>query len=117
MYVDYENRFVMMDCMIFCHFYRDLLEWEFLTRIVSAAMDHDYTTDELRAIANRIVTCTHEVNRRRGFGAEKERFGPWITERPIVAGDGEELRTTAEQFETMRREYYEARDWGEPALP
>ena len=116
MYVDWENRFAIMDTMIFCHFYRDLLEWEFLARIVSAAMDHDHTTDELRAIANRIVTCTHEVNRRRGFGAEKERFGPWITERPIIAADGEELRTTAEQFETMRREYYEARDWGEPAL-
>ena len=114
MYVDWEDRFVMMDCVIFCHFYRDLLPWDFLTRIVSAAFAHDYTTDELRVIANRIVTCTHELNRLRGFGAEKERFGPWITERPIIAADGEELRTTAEQFETMRLEYYEARDWVAP---
>lgn len=115
MYVDYEDRFVVMDCMIFCHFYRDLLPWEYLTRIVSAATGHDYTTDELRTVANRIVTCTHEINRRRGFGPEKERFGPWITERPIIAGDGEELRTTAGEFETMRREYYVARGWGVPA--
>ena len=115
MYVDYEDRFVVMDCMIFCHFYRDLLPWEFITRIASAAVDHDYTTQELRTIANRIVTCTHEFNRRRGFGPEKESFGPWITERPIIAGDGEELRTTAEEFETMRREYYDARGWGAPS--
>jgi aldehyde:ferredoxin oxidoreductase len=114
LYVDYEDRFVVMDCMIFCHFYRDLLPWEFLTRIASAAVGHDYATDELRTIANRIVTCTHEINRRRGFGPEKESFGPWITERSIVAADGEELRTTAEEFETMRREYYEARGWKEP---
>ena len=83
-------------------------------RIASGAVGHDYTTDQPRTIANRIVTCTHEINRRRGFGPEKESFGPWNTQRPIVAADGEELRTTAEESETMRREYHEARGWKEP---
>jgi len=33
----------------------------------------------------------------------------------LTEKSGEELRTTAEQFEIMRRKYYLARDWGVPA--
>ena len=115
MYVDWENRFVIMDCMIFCHFYRDLLDWEFITRISNAALGLDDTPATLSAKANRIVGETHSFNTQRGFGPGQEGFGKWITERPIIAQDGEELRTTAEQFEVMRREYYAARSWGGPA--
>jgi aldehyde:ferredoxin oxidoreductase len=116
MYVDWEDRFVVTDCLIFCHFYRDLLDWEFITRISNAAVGLNDTPEGLRAKANRIVTETHEFNRVRGFGAEKERFGRWITERPLIAQNGDELRTTERQLETMRREYYAVRGWGTPPV-
>ncbi len=115
MYVDWENRFVLMDCMIFCRFYRDMLDREFLTRIVNAAVGLDDDPDELWAKANAIVTETHEVNRRRGFGPEQESLPSWITEHAIIAKDGSELRFTHEMQEAMRREYYMARGWGEPS--
>jgi aldehyde:ferredoxin oxidoreductase len=115
MYVDWENRFVVMDCMIFCHFYRDLLDWDFITRISNAAVGLNDTPDELRAKANRIVGETHEFNRLRGFAAGRERFGKWLTERPIIAKNGDALRTTSQDYQIMREEYYAARGWGKPA--
>ena len=49
MYVDYEDRMAILDCMVFCRFYRDLLEWEFLARIVNAAVGTDYSVEELQS--------------------------------------------------------------------
>jgi aldehyde:ferredoxin oxidoreductase len=114
MYVDWENRFVMMDCMVFCRFYRDLLDWEFLTRIVNAAVGADYSTEELGQIANRIVSETHRFNEVRGFGPAQEMLPPWITEHPIDTPEGEKLAITAEDLAFMRRDYYAARGWGQP---
>jgi len=114
LYVAWENRLVMMDTMIFCRFYRDMLEWPFLTRIVNAAIGADYTADELDAIANRIVTETHRFNELRGFGPESERLPAWITERPLEGDNGQSYRFTAEDLEYMVRDYYAARGWGQP---
>jgi aldehyde:ferredoxin oxidoreductase len=114
MYVEWEDRFVLMDCMIFCRFYRDLLPKDFITRICNAAVGLDYTPEELFAKANRIVTETHEFNRLRGFAGKQERLPRWITDNPIIAKNGDELRFTAEDAELMRTEYYEARGWGVP---
>jgi aldehyde:ferredoxin oxidoreductase len=114
MYVEWEDRFVLMDCMVFCRFYRDLLPKDFITRICNAAVGLDYTADELFAKANRIVTETHEFNRLRGFAGKQERMPRWITDNPIIAKNGDELRFTAEDAELMRTAYYAARGWGAP---
>ena len=114
MYVDYENRLAIMDCMIFCRFYRDLLEWEFLTRVVNATLGTDYSVEELQEVANRIVTETRRFNEVHGIGGESEHLPAWIIENTIEHTDGEKLSVTEEQMETMRRDYYAARGWGEP---
>jgi len=115
LYVAWENRLVMMDTMIFCRFYRDMLEWPFLTRIVNAAIGTDYTAEELDAIANRIVTETHRFNELRGFGPESEKLPAWITERPLETANGE-LRFTDDDLAVMVGDYYEARGWGQPPV-
>ncbi len=115
MYVEWEDRFVLMDCMIFCRFYRDLLPKDFITRICNAAVGLDDTPEQIFAKAARIVTETHEFNRLRGFVGKHERLPRWITDNPIIARNGDELRFRADDAEIMRREYYEARGWGEPA--
>jgi aldehyde:ferredoxin oxidoreductase len=114
MYVDYEDRMAILDCMVFCRFYRDLLEWEYLARVVNAAVGTDYSVDDLHDVANRIVTDTHRFNERRGIGGESEHLPAWIIDNPIEHIDGEKLRISEEQMETMRRDYYTARGWGEP---
>ena len=112
MFVDWENRLCIMDTLIYCRFYRDLVPWPYITQVVNAAVGTDYSEDELKAVANRIVTETHRFNELRGFGAEKERLPRWITDRPM--DDEKGLTLTAGEIETMRRDYYAARDWGAP---
>ena len=114
MYVDYEDRMAILDCMVFCRFYRDLLEWEFLARVVNAAVGTDYSVEELHGVANRIVTETHRFNELRGIGGDSEHLPAWIIDNPIEHHDGEKLTISEEQMETMRRDYYAARGWDAP---
>jgi aldehyde:ferredoxin oxidoreductase len=110
MVVDWEDRLCVMDTLIYCRFYRDLVQWPYLAQVVNAAIGSEHDEASLHRIANRIVTETHSFNRSRGFGPEKERLPVWITERPLLVAE-EERRITADELELMRREYYSCRHW------
>lgn len=114
-YVDWEDRFAIMDTLIYCRFYRDLTTWPFLTAVVNAAVGTDYTEADLKAIGAAVITDSHVFNERRGFGLAEERLPAWVTERPLVDQEGREQLTTAAQLERMLREYYEVRGWDYPA--
>ena len=82
MYIDWEDRLCIMDTLIYCRFYRDLVPWPYITAVVNAAIGTDYSSDDLHAVANRIITETHRFNELRGFTARtKEKLPAWITER------------------------------------
>lgn len=115
MVVDWENRLCIMDTLIYCRFYRDLVMWPFITDVVNAASGTDYSVEELSQIASRIVSETHEFNQRRGFGPDKERLPKWITEHPLKGHEGETWTITGEELEVMRRDYYAARSWEPPS--
>lgn len=115
MVVDWEDRLCIMDALIYCRFYRDLVPWPFLTEVVNAAVGSDYSVDELKSIGNRIITESHEFNRRRGFGAADEKLPAWITEHPLRTDEGDTLSITQDEMAQMRRDYYAARHWGEPS--
>ncbi|MGO8683058.1 MAG: aldehyde ferredoxin oxidoreductase family protein [Thermoleophilia bacterium] len=114
MYVDWEDRLCVMDTLIYCRFYRDLVQWPYIVQVVNAAVGTDYSVEELRAVANRIITETHLFNERRGFSSAQERLPNWVSEKPMEDEGG--LRLTQDEMEFMRREYYELRSWGVPAL-
>ena len=109
MYIDWEDRLTIMDTLIYCRFYRDLVQWPYILQVVNAAVGTDFTHDELRAVANRIITDTHRFNELRGFGAERERLPHWVTETPM---DDEKAEiVTQQEMEFMRGEYYQLRGW------
>ncbi len=109
-YCDWEDRLAIMDCLIYCRFYRDLVQWPYITQVVNAAIGTDYTEDDLHRVANRIITMTHDCNRARGIGRESERLPEWVSDRPR-----EDTGWTFPQseMEYMLRDYYRIRGWGE----
>jgi aldehyde:ferredoxin oxidoreductase len=113
-YVEWEDRLAMMDALIFCRFYRDFTQWPFLTSVVNAALGTDHDEATMRRLGAEMVTLSHRFNERRGFGRDKERLPAWVTERPLYDRDGKEQLTTAAELDTMLREYYEVRGWGQP---
>jgi len=114
-YVDWEDRLCIMDTLIFCRFYRDLVPWPYITQVVNAAIGADYTEDDLHTLAARIITATHKFNEDRGFEPRvKERLPGWITERETE--DDLHLALSQEQMDSMVTDYYRERGWQAPNL-
>ena len=67
-YCDWEDRLTIMDTLVYCRFYRDMVQWPYITAVVNAAIGTDYTEEDLHRIANRITTMTHDFNAARGIG-------------------------------------------------
>ena len=44
MYVDWEDRLCIMDTLIYCRFYRDMVPWPYITSVVNAAIGTDYSS-------------------------------------------------------------------------
>jgi aldehyde:ferredoxin oxidoreductase len=113
-YCDWEDRLAIMDSLIYCRFYRDMVQWPYITAVVNAVIGTDYSEDDMHRIANRIITMTHEFNLARGIGRESERLPQWVTETPR-----EDTGWTFPQSEMdyMLADYYRIRGWGElPAV-
>ena len=114
-YVDWEDRLCIMDTLIYCRFYRDLVPWPFIIGVVNAAIGTDYTEGDLHRVANRIITETHQFNERRGFTpVGSERLPTWITGRPTE--DEQAMTVTQDEMDSMLRDYYAQRGWAAPAL-
>jgi len=110
-YVDWEDRLTIMDCLVYCRFYRDLVQWPYITAVVNAVVGTDFTEDDLRRVANRIVTMTHDFNAARGIGRESERLPDWVTEKPME--DEGALTFPQAEMVAMLEDYYRLRGWGE----
>jgi aldehyde:ferredoxin oxidoreductase len=114
-YCDWEDRLTIMDCMVYCRFYRDLVQWPYITQVVNAAVGTDYSEEDLHRVANRIVTMTHDFNAARGIGRESERLPDWVTEKPME--DENAFDFPQSEMTAMLADYYRIRGWGEvPAL-
>ncbi len=82
--MDWEDRLTIMDTLIYCRFYRDMVQWPYITAVVNATIGTDYTEEDLHRIANRIITMTHDFNAARGIGsARREKLPEWVTDKPM----------------------------------
>jgi aldehyde:ferredoxin oxidoreductase len=98
MVVDWENRLCIIDTLMYCRFFRDLVPWPFLSDVVNAAIGTQYSVEELADIANRIVTETHTFNATRGSGLLKRSYrcgSPIIFSSRAKAGLGRSVLTTS----------------------
>ena len=90
-YCDWEDRLTIMDTLVYCRFYRDMVQWPYITAVVNAVIGTDYTEEDLHRIANRITTMTHDFNAARGIGRESEKLPDWVTEKPMEDEEGAHL--------------------------
>ena len=112
MLVEWEDRLCVMDTLIYCRFYRDLVQLPYLTEVVNAVIGVDYSVEQVKAIGAKIIKMTHDFNAARGIGFAQERLPKWITSRPQA--DCPELTVSQEEMDGMVRDYYAVRGWGAP---
>ena len=108
--IDYEDRSAIFDTLILCRFFRDFILWDELIDLVKGSTGLDFTKEELELFANRITQETREYNRREGIGSDEDTLPPGILKHPNAEGaslTAEQLQTMVREYNTIREERYE----------
>lgn len=108
LYIEYEDRLTIFNTFINCTFYRDLLQWGELQTIIKALTGWDYSVEELRRMANEIITMTHNFNLREGLGKESDTL-PMRLHNQKLPETGASI--TKEELDYMLNDYYSIRGW------
>jgi aldehyde:ferredoxin oxidoreductase len=99
--VDYEDRCALLDCLILCRFYRDIMQWEELSRIIETTTGIGLSREELELWVNAVIQGTRAYNRREGIGPEADTLPPRLLNEPTAEG----ASLNRAQLEVMLREY------------
>jgi aldehyde:ferredoxin oxidoreductase len=111
-FLDFEDRLTVFDCLVLCRFYRDLYPWDELAELIRLLTGFEYSAEELRSVGKRATDLAREFNLREGLTPEDDKL-PKAFHRPLE--DGREL--TREEFEAMLSEYYSQKGWDEQGRP
>lgn len=114
LFVDYEERLNIYDCLIFCRFYRDLIHWEELITILFLLTGKRYGLTELRSVAGRIQTLTRLINLREGATRADDILPKRLLTESI--NEGKSL-ITREELDLMLDDYYLLQGWDEKGIP
>lgn len=114
MFVDYEDRLNIFDCLIICRFYRDIINWEELTQIISLSTGEQYGVAELRDMAGQIQNLTRLFNLREGATSIDDQLPKRFTKESI--NEAADL-ITQEELNTMLYDYYLLRGWNKEGIP
>lgn len=112
--VEYEDRLALFDSLIICRFYRDMYQWEELSRIVEVTAGISLGKEGLREIASRIIDSTRRFNLREGLRKADDSLPRRFHQEPLPE-TGKVV--TEEQFERLLSDYYRIRGWDEEGRP
>ncbi|HOV79946.1 MAG TPA: aldehyde ferredoxin oxidoreductase family protein [Bacillota bacterium] len=107
--IDYEDRLAIYDALILCRFYRDLVLWEDLIRLVNMTTGLDVDEERLRRTAKRIISCARKFNLMQGLTRSDDNLPSRFFREPLENGDV----LPEENFRLMLAEYYRLRGWDE----
>jgi aldehyde:ferredoxin oxidoreductase len=106
LHIDYEDRAAVFDSLILCRFFRDIIKWDDLIKIIAGATGIHLSKPELQVLANNITEQTRQYNSREGIGPASDTLPPFILNNPTREGASisrEELDTMVEEYNEIRR--------------
>ncbi|MBU2550249.1 MAG: aldehyde ferredoxin oxidoreductase family protein [Proteobacteria bacterium] len=111
--IDFEDRLTLFDCLILCRFFRDLYDWEELTRLVNLLTGLGLDRDGMRRRAAAVTDLVRSFNVREGLRPEDDRLPPRLHREAL--GTGETLPEADMEF--MLADYYRLRGWDDRGNP
>lgn len=113
LFLDFEDRCTLFDCLILCRFYRDFYPWEELSKIIALTTGEACTKEDLQRIASFVVDSTRRFNLREGLTAADDRLPRRLLNEPLEDG----RRLTEEEMHQMVQDYYRLRRWNSQGIP
>lgn len=113
LFIEFEDRLVLYDALILCRFYRDLVQWEDLVKLVNLTTGLGVDEKQLRLIAKNIVNATRLFNVSHGLSMADDLLPQRFHNEPLEKGDV----LPEEDFRYMLSEYYRLRAWDGEGRP
>ena len=111
MFLEYEDRLTIYDTLILCRFFRDIIYYDELHKIVKGTMGLDLDEKAFRAISRRIALTIREFNLREGMTPDDD----WLPERFFTEPIGAEGHVLdRDEFRELVDEYYRLRGYELP---
>lgn len=108
LFVEYEDKMTLFDLLILCRFYRDLITWNDLHRIIQYTCGLNLKKKDLKKIASKVIDLARSFNLREGMSKKDDRL-PRRFFREVLQGTEKIIRPKDLDF--MVREYYRLRGW------
>ncbi len=113
LFIDFENRLLLFDTLIFCRFYRDLYTWERMGEVITAVTGMNAEKKVLEKRALSIATLIRKFNLREGLKPEDDRLSKGLHRKLQDIGAG----IKEEELEYMVKDYYRLHGWDENGRP
>jgi aldehyde:ferredoxin oxidoreductase len=113
LFLDFENRLLLFDTLIFCRFYRDLYTWERMGEIITAVTGLSGEKKVLEEQARSIANVVRRFNIREGLKPEDDSLSQGLSRKLQDIGVG----ITKEELAFMVRDYYKLHGWSEDGQP
>ena len=108
LFVDFEDKMTLFDALILCRFYRDLITWKDLQKIVKSTCGLTLKKGELKALASRIINLARAFNQQEGVTKKEDKLPRRFFREVLQKGDKE---LPPEEIQYMLKEYYQLRGW------
>ncbi|MBW1711153.1 MAG: aldehyde ferredoxin oxidoreductase family protein [Deltaproteobacteria bacterium] len=113
LFLDFEDRCTLFDCLILCRFYRDFYMWDELSTIIELTTGMKLNQSELQGVASRVTDNTRRFNIREGLTSADDR----LPDRLLRESLENNRRITVDEMETLVGDYYRLRGWNSEGLP
>jgi aldehyde:ferredoxin oxidoreductase len=106
LFLEYEDRLTLFDCLIICRFFRDFYYWDELATIVRGSLGLHLGEAELKTVAARIAATIREYNRQEGVVAEDDTVPQLFFNNPVGSAG---YRLDRKQFAELLADYNRVR--------
>ena len=110
LFIDFEDRLILADCLITCRFYRDLYSWKELSSIVHMTTGLDWGKEEIGKFSNHVLSRCREFNLREGMMQSDDSLPDRFHNEPLPES-GKVIAKA--DLERMIGDYYQLRGWDE----
>lgn len=113
-FAEWEDRLTIFDTLILCRFYRDMYQWEHLSKMIKAVTGLELDVEAMRGIARSVTVATRRFNVREGMTAQEDRLPKRFTSEALPE-TGKMI--TEAQMNQLLSDYYQERGWNEKGEP
>lgn len=103
----------ILDMSCLCNF--NFIPTELIPQLITAIVGEQYTEEQLRAIASRVMTLERKFNIREGFSRKDDTLPPRFLNEPLPAGMPAGKKVEGLDF--MLDDYYQLRGWDKEGTP